>query len=582
MVTTRASSAAPSDPALPEDASAPARRFTLGSNGRDAIALGIVALALLIPLRGLLRNPGPPMEEGFMLTFPERLLHGEIPNRDFLHLYGPGSLWVLAAVYKVFGAKLEVERLFGLLQQAGVAFGVYFVARWWGRKVAVVCALLALVIMLPPAGLTAFAWTGGVGLGVLGLAVGLHARASPDDRRAVRLAIVSGVLFGLAFLFRLDLVIACGLAAIVLVWKAPRRRVIALLGAATATASLVLIQFVMAGFGNAFRGMVLEPVFDLRPGRHLPVPPSWGTLDGFLQKVGDIPNPLRWPLPVPAASHQLFLWFFANLAAIGILVVVGAWRLRRDPGSIRARAVLASGLFSLGMVSQTLQRPDSTHIAWVSCISIGLVPIALMEVLAAWRARAPQARATTTRHAWLVACGIPAVGLLLAVPNFTFRSYADLSAQSFDHHRTSFLIERGGVRFYYGDPAVAAAANEMIPTLDRIVRPGDRLLVGPADLRKTVTSEAWIYALYPEAVPGTYYIEMDPGIANAKGSRLAADLRRADVVVLSHIWQNWDEANDSAKLGDPTPNRILRDKFCSVGSFGKTFEVYQRCDRVEP
>jgi len=582
VATTRADSAGVARSPGTEDApEAPARR-RLRPRTRDVIALGIIALALLIPLRGLLRNPGPPMEEGFMLTFPERLLRGEIPNRDFLHLYGPGSLWVLAGVYKVLGAKLEVERLFGLLQQAGVAYGAYFIARWWGRKVAVACALIAMVIMLPPAGLTAFAWTGGVALALLGLAVGLHARATPDDRRGVRLAVVSGILFGLAFLFRLDLVVACGLAALTLVWGAPRRRVLALLGATVATSSLVLVQFVMAGFGNAFRGMVLQPVFDLRPGRRLPVPPSWGTLDGFLQKVGDIPNPLWWPLPVPPASNQLFLWFFANLAAIATLVGVGVWALRRDPTSIRARAVLASGLLALGMVSQTLQRPDSTHIAWVSCVSIGLVPIALMEVLAAWRARAPERRVPMARHGWLLACGIPAVGLLLLVPTFTFRSYADFTAQTFGTHRTSFLIERDGVRFYYGDPTVAAAANAMIPTLDRIVRPGDRLLVGPSDLRKTVTSEAWIYALYPEAVPGTYYIEMDPGIANAKGSRLADDLRRADVVVLSRIWQNWDEANDSAKLGDPTPNRILERRFCPVDTFEPWFEVYQRCSRAEP
>lgn len=578
MVTTRADSAA-ADPPGADDASP--TRWRPSPRTRDVVALSIIALALLIPLRGLLRNPGPPMEEGFMLTFPERLLRGEIPNRDFLHLYGPGSLWVLAGVYQLFGAKLEVERLFGLLQQAGVAYGVFFVARWWGRKVAVVCALLALVIMLPPAGLTAFAWTGGVALGLLGLAVGLHARATPDDRRATRLAVTAGILFGAAFLFRLDLVVACGLAALVLVWRAPRRRVVALLGATVATASLVLVQFVMAGFGNAFRGMVLEPVFDLRPGRRLPVPPSWGTLDGFLQKVGDIPNPLRWPLPTPPPSNQLFIWFFANLAAIAALVVVGAWATRRDPTSIRARAVLASGLFSLGMVSQTLQRPDSTHIAWVSCVSIGLVPIALMEVVAAWRDRAPAARAGLARRGWLVACGLPALALLLLVPSFTFRAYADFAAQTFGYHRTSFLIERNGVRFYYGDPTVADAANAMIPTLDRIVRPGDRLLVGPADLRKTVTSEAWIYALYPEAVPGTYYIEMDPGIANAEGGRLADDVRRADVVVLSRIWQNWDEPNDSAKLGDPTPNRVLRRKFCLVDTFEPWFEVYRRCSQAE-
>jgi hypothetical protein len=539
------------------------------------VAVGIVAVALLLALRGLMRLPGPPMEEGFMLTFPERLRRGEIPNRDFLHLYGPGSLWTLAGVYEVFGAKLEVQRLFGLLQQAGVAFGVFAVARWWGRKVAVVCALLAMMIMLPPAGLTAFAWTGGVALGLVGLAVGLHARTTTEDRRGVALAIVAGVAFGLAFLFRLDVVVACGLAAAVLVWGAPRRRAVALLASAAATASLVLVQFAMAGFGNAFRGMVLEPVFDLRPGRRLPVPPSWGTLDGFLQRVGDIPDRLPWPVPTLPSSNQLFLWFFANLAAIAVLVGVGVWSVRRDPASIRARAVLASGLFSLGMISQTLQRPDSTHIAWVSCVSIGLLPIALMELLRARDARTT--RAPLGRHAWLAACGLPAVALALLAPNFTYRSYGDFVAQSFGYHRTSYLVERNGVRFYYGDPTVVDAANAMLPVLDDLVKPGDRLFVGPADLRKTVTSEAWFYALYPEAIPGTYFIEMDPGIANAPGSRLADDLRRSDVAVLSRIWQNWDEANDSAKPGDPRPNRVLREDFCPVATFEPWFEVYQRC-----
>lgn len=546
---------------------------------RDVIALAVVAAALLLPLRGLLRLPGPPMEEGFMLTFPERLLRGEIPNRDFLHLYGPGSVWVLAGVYKVFGASLEVQRLFGLVQQAAVAYGVFFVARWWGRRVAVTCALLAILLMLPPAGLTAFAWTGGVGAVLLGLAVGLHARATPDDRRGFRLAVAAGILFGIAFLYRIDLVVACALTIAVIAWRAPRARALGLVGGALGTAALLLAHVAMAGFGNAFRGMVLEPVFELRDGRRLPVPPSWGTLDGFLQMVGDIPPRLRWPLPTPATSQQLFLWFFANLAAITVLIVVGARALRREPHSVRARAVLAAGLLSLGMVSQTLQRPDSTHIAWVSCVSIGLLPIALME--ARWRAgrRDPT---HPVRGRRLVACGVPALFLLLVVPNFTYRAYADFVAQTFDRRRASFAIERDGRRFYYGDPSVADAANAMIPTLDRLVRPGDRLFVGPTDLRRTVTSEAWLYALYPEAVPGTYFIEMDPGIANARGSRMAADLRRSDVVVLSRIYQEWNEANDSSRPGDPTPDRVLRERFCPVGTFAPWFDVYRRCDRTEP
>ena len=209
MVTT-AEESRPSPPGAPD---APAKGWArVRPRTRDVIALGIVALALLVPLRGLLRSQGPPMEEGFMLVFPERLLHGAIPNRDFLHLYGPGSLWVLGPIYKLFGTDLRVERLVGLLQQTGIAFGVYFVARWWGRRVGVVAALVAIVIMLPPAGLTAFAWPGAVAFGLGGLAVGLRARTAADPRRARALAIVSGILFGAAFLYRIDLVIAVTLA----------------------------------------------------------------------------------------------------------------------------------------------------------------------------------------------------------------------------------------------------------------------------------------------------------------------------------------------------------------------------------
>ena len=72
------------------------------------------------PLVGLWRAQGTPMEEGFMLVFPELVLDGEVPNRDFLHLYGPGSLWVLAAVFEIFGVSLAAERIVGLLQHLGV------------------------------------------------------------------------------------------------------------------------------------------------------------------------------------------------------------------------------------------------------------------------------------------------------------------------------------------------------------------------------------------------------------------------------------------------------------------------------
>ncbi|MGH2684531.1 MAG: hypothetical protein ACRDJP_03585, partial [Actinomycetota bacterium] len=81
----------------------------------------------------------------------------------------------------------------------------------------------------------------------------------------------------------------------------------------------------------------------------------------------------------------------------------------------------------------------------------------------------------------------------------------------------------------------------------------------------------------PDLVPGTYYIEMDPGVANRKGSRLADDVASSDVVVLSTVWDDWDEPNDSGEPGSDEPNRVLRERFCEVGSYEDLFQLFERC-----
>ncbi|MDQ6850683.1 MAG: hypothetical protein M3070_12130, partial [Actinomycetota bacterium] len=140
------------------------------------LAVFIVGVAFALPLRALFRYQGPPMEEGFMLVFPERVLRGALPNRDFLHLYGPGSLWALAGWFKAFGISLAAERTFGMLQLLGVVFGVFVLALPWGRKAATAAGLIGVLITLTAIGLTALAWDGAVALGLIGLIVGLQAR----------------------------------------------------------------------------------------------------------------------------------------------------------------------------------------------------------------------------------------------------------------------------------------------------------------------------------------------------------------------------------------------------------------------
>ena len=433
-----------------QEAAPPAlrRRRRLTSRQRNAIVFGIIGLAFLIPLRGLLRSQGPPMEEGFMLVFPERLLHGDLPNRDFLHLYGPGSLWALAGVYKVFGTSLTAERLVALLQQIGVVMGVYALARHWGRTVALPCALISLVIIVPPIGLTALGWVGGVALGLLGLAVALEGRRIADPRRAGRYALLGGVLLGFALLYRLDLILAVGLAVLVMLRGLDRARAKRLLGGVALGASPYVIQLATAGVGATVSGMILDPVIYLRGGRRLPIPPPWDHLDGFLQRAGNIQQ-LSWPVPSFSTAQQLTIWFFFLLATVLFLLLVARWRLRQNRTAFNPRVLATVAVFSLGLMPQAIQRVDSAHFAWVGCVPIAFLPIAVTEVLRAWKPRL-HVRARN------VAAGAGVLLFLFAVlPYFTIRTYTDYSLQSLGYHRIAYKIEHKGRIFYYGRPEAA-------------------------------------------------------------------------------------------------------------------------------
>lgn len=547
----------------------PARLGILGWIG----PLAAVAVVVALPFWGLWRAPGPPMEEGFMLVFPELVLEGMVPNRDFLHLYGPGSLWALAGAFKVFGVSLEVERAFGLVQQVGVALGVVVALRPWGRGVAAAGGAMTAVILLPPVAFTALAWPGAVALGLLAVnsATGAVERG-PGSRRDRRLVLAGAAAAG-ALLFRPDLVVALALAGAGL-WPALTGRGdrLRLLGALAAGSSLYLVHAAVAGPANVLRGLVIEPVFDLRSGRRLPLPPSWTYFDGFLQRAGDTVAP-PWPLPAPPSPAQLSLWIVLVLATV-VLLVTGGVAARRRRGD---RRLLVVALFAVGLLPQALQRADSAHLAWVSAVPLGLLPAAVLEL---WPTASGAGRAARRRAA---AVAVPVLLTLVLVPHFTWRSYGDYVAQSAGVHRDADLIEHRGRRFYYGRRDAVEAVGRLLDDVERISRPGEALFVGTGDLRKTPYSEAFLYYLLPQLEPATRYIEMDPWVANRPDSGLAEDLAGADIVILSSIRDDWVEPNASRRLGDDGPNRVLARDFCLFDSYGAglygrgLYELYTRC-----
>lgn len=522
-----------------------------------------VAAVCLLPLPGLWTAPGPPMEEGFMLAFPERVLAGDIANRDFLHLYGPGSLWVLAGVMEVFGVTIEVQRVVGFLQQLLVASGVVVLLRPWGRLVAATGGAIAALIVVPPIGLTALPWVGGVGFGLWALVAGLATRPR---------IIAAGLLAGAALLYRPDLALAIGAAGLTLAWpwdRADRRR---LLAWSAVGVSPYLLHLALAGPGNVVEGLFVEPVFELRPGRSLPLPPSWDSFDGFLQRAGLLIEP-PWPFPAPPSPAQLTLWFGLLLASVVTLVLAGALASRRRGD----RRLLVMAVFAAGLLPQALQRADSTHLAWVSCVPLGFVAAAVAELLRHW---APALRART-----VIAAATPLLLLLALVPHFTFRTWGDVVAQGAGWRDVDrFTIEHRGRRFHYGRQDAVQAVNQLLPDVERLTEPGQTLLVGPGDLSRTPYSEAFLYYLLPQLPPATRYIEMDPGVADGPDSGLAAEVAAADVVILSSIRDDWDEPNASREHGSEEPNEVLAAQFCMAGSYGEglfgrgLYELWLRCE----
>src|SRR4030081_1821990 len=105
----------------------------------------------------------------------------------------------------------------------------------------------------------------------------------------------------------------------------------------------------------------------------------------------------------------------------------------------------------------------------------------------------------------------------------------------------------------------------MLPLVNQLAKPGQRLFVGTGDLRKTPYSEAFLYYLLPDLVPSTYFIEMDPGMAN-KRDRLANGLAGSDVAILSSIRDDCDEPNDARVVGGEAANQVLPRDFCLAGS----------------
>jgi hypothetical protein len=510
---------------------------TVGSHPRLRVQLGFAWLAvtvvLLLSLAPARNGPGSPDDEGLLLVYPEQVMSGAVAYRDFEDFYGPGNDWTLAAAYSVLGPKVGVERGIGLVYRILIVTGVFALAAFDGVAIAVVAGLLSTAVFsYMDMTWWAFAWLGGVVFGLSSLWAYLHGLAG-SCRRPRKWLVAAGALAGGAVLFRFDLFPAVALSAAALLIGEPKlRRRSYMLGLLLPLAGLA-VHVARAGVGPMFSSVIVGGV--LRSGHQagLPLPRVWST---------------------PWVELMLLL---AGTAVLCLAVL--AARVRGAP-ALAQRRTAALALFALGLLPAALQRPDRTHFMFAACVTLGVAPIALVELVKSMPRRSLRAAMSAAVIALLALFGLELDGRHI------------LQARN---QPAAWIAHRGRL-FPVATPALAATVDTLLAAVERHSTPGQRLFVGPANLRRTFFNDIYIYHLLPQLKPATYYLDMNPGTANRRGSRLATDIASADILVLTTEYDAvWQEMMPFSHLGSNEPCKVVSDDFALQGRYGP-FLLYVR------
>jgi hypothetical protein len=497
--------------------------------------LGVLPVALIVLLVLLLgfspgfETPGGLMDEGMLLVYPELVQHGAVPYRDFETFYGPANPYFMAGVFSAFGTHIAVERAVGLLYRALILLAIFAIAKRWGATIAACCMLLG-GCMLLGTGVPAYAWMGAVACALWGLLTMAGAQ------RPAR-CFGAGLLAGLSILFRPDIAPAIFLAALPFVFTAGMKRV-ALFACGGVVALLPLVGVTaVAGTEQVLNNLFIFPVLHANAGRHLPI----STVEPYLVRL--------------FALHAL--------AAV-VNVVAGLIAFRRREAEPGAAVFAAAALFAAGISHQAYQRLDEIHLLFSAFLTIALLPLSILLLVNFFRR---QDVAATQRIAIGSSVGVAALVLLVAAPVGENVADGFLSAVQTSPGRVGF-VEESGRSFPVPSQNRARIINKMLDKLDRMSKPGERLFVGPADMRRTNYCDTFIYHLMPKLRPATYFLEMNPFSANRPGSRLASDIATADWLVLNRAWDRWNEPNRSSQNGSEAPKDAVVKDFALVGEFG--------------
>ena len=96
-----------------------------------------------------------PYDEGIVTVAAERVLHNEVPYRDFfIVMYPPGQIFALAFLYKIFGISLEIGRIYTVFVQVFIALLSFLMCKMLTgkRNISILVWFIVLTCLAPRLG----------------------------------------------------------------------------------------------------------------------------------------------------------------------------------------------------------------------------------------------------------------------------------------------------------------------------------------------------------------------------------------------------------------------------------------------
>lgn len=525
---------------------------------RAAGGLGLVAW-LFVLLRGAWLAPGAPMEEGKLLVAGRLVSQGRWPHEAFEHIYGPGDVWAVGGLFRIFGEHIELERAVGVVATLVIVGSVVVIGERVRSGAGLIGGALTAAVQVP-FGVHAYSWT----LGLAALTAGVAALGpgrGTDDRH--RRLFASGLLCGGALVFRPDLVLASAVVGVIVHRTAsgtggrPGRT---WLSGAALGVSPWLAHVGLVGVGDVVSGVIIDPLFRLRGGRSLPLPYRFDAPAATLDRV--VLSGHR-----PDAGIQLTAGFAVAVLVPLLAAAMVVWARRSDRPPRRSTPqdmpLSAAVAVAVAVLPQLLQRPDAAHLRFVAPLALGLAPAVLTSFL----------RSGGTGVRIVAAVGGASVALLVAAAHAIFIAPASETAAG---DRSGVAVRHDGSSFLVPDEHTAGQVRSLLSAVDSVSADGGRLIVWNETLGRATYSEAYLYFLLPAWSPGSRFLEANPGLATGSGSTLPADVARADIVILSSRFAGWDEPNGSRDSF--APGLLAQQRLCTITTT-EPYTILGRCRR---